>query len=92
MIVPDQFKPIFKKLIQDIDLIYPTAEAAIEDIVMSLGLKQNISVKNYFDDLISGRYTSSQLDSIWRNSGAEIFFKGGDKSLQFLRLMRSKMD
>ena len=92
MQVPEQFKPIFRQLHQDISDIYPTAEAAIADIVFSLNLKQDSAAKAYFDDLISGKYNTAELDSLWRNSGAEIYFQGGDKSLTFLKLMRSMMD
>ena len=92
MQVPEQFKPIFRQLHQDISDIYPNAEAAIADIVFSLNLKQDSAAKAYFDDLISGKYSTAELDSLWRNSGAEIYFQGGDKSLTFLKLMRSMMD
>lgn len=92
MQVPAQFKPIFKQLHQDISDIYPSAEAALASIVQSLKLKQNIAAKAYFDDLVSGRYTSHELDSLWSKSGAEIYFQGGDKSLTFLKMMRSMMD
>ena len=92
MQVPEHFRPIFVKLYSHVPDIYPNAEAAIANIVFSLNLKQDSAAKAYFDDLISGKYNTAELDSLWRNSGAEIYFQGEDKSLTFLKLMRSMMD
>ncbi len=92
MQVPEQFKPIFRQFHQDISDVFPSAEAAVSSVVKSLQLKQNSAAKAYFDDLISGNYTSDELDSLWRSSGAEIYFQGGDKSLIFLKMMRAMMD
>ena len=91
MKVPEKFKPIFRKFRQESDIIYGTPQEMASLVVKKLNLKDNIDAKIYFDELLSGRYTQKELQDLWFNSGAGIYFEN-NTLVPFLKMMRSMMD
>ena len=91
MQVPDEFKPIFRRFDQSISYLYPSFEEAVASIVNVHDAKLKARFASYLDELISGSYSLDELDSVWKNSSAEVFISGGG-ALQIFKLMRSLMD
>lgn len=91
MKIPEEFLKFTIYFHQDVDEIYSTGEELVQDALDQLTPREREVVKNYLDELVSGKYDEMQLREIWRNTRADISpFRGDEGSCKgFLEYIRS---
>ena len=91
--IPDDFKFLCKSFYQGVEEIYPDAEQIVRAAVATLTDKQKLVVKDYLDELVSGKYDERQLWDIWEQAGAGFRITAGEKgqSAKFLNRIRTAL-
>jgi|WetSurMetagenome_2_1015567.scaffolds.fasta_scaffold1146189_1 hypothetical protein len=91
MSIPQAFIQFTAFFHQDFDLLFPEGEGLIEDAIAHTALDDQKVIKNYLDELLSGKFSEDELRTIWRSTRAEISpFRGSNGSCaEFLKLIRS---
>src|SRR6266498_2159577 len=94
--MPEEFRNMCMMFHQDILLNFTSWEDVIASAIATLDRAQMIVVKNYLDELVSGKYNKDELTALWNSTPAAItIFDGGDKKAKepgivyFLKLIRS---
>jgi hypothetical protein len=98
--MPEEFRAIGGIFHQDIHLDYPSIEALAEVAVAVATRRELVILKDYLDELLSGKYGGDELRAIWRKTGGELLFrnaKGRNAAEKpgvalFLRLMRAEIE
>jgi hypothetical protein len=91
MHIPEEFVTFTAFFHQDFDLMFPDGNGLIEDAINHTSPEQRNVIKEYLDDLLSGKYSETELRHIWKTTRAEISpFRGNEGSCaDFLKLIRS---
>lgn len=97
---PEEFREIGRSFYQGIHHHYPSIEALAVVAVAGKNRRELTILKDYLDELLSGKYGGDELRAIWRKSGADVFFrnaKGKDADekpgiVLFLTLMRAEVE
>jgi len=96
MQTPEEFVKLCGWFHQDCLYGHETGEQVIEESLSSanLSVAQRNVVRDYIDELVSGKYNDEELHRIWRKSGAGISITSGREgdSAIFLRMVRSAID
>jgi hypothetical protein len=83
----------FKKLTRGFHQNMFRDSASLQDMaseaLLSIEPQDVSAVKTYLDELLSGNYSGTQLQDIWRHSLADIYFSDDQVLLEMLRLLRS---
>ncbi|MBI1867667.1 MAG: hypothetical protein HYS06_05155 [Methylocystis sp.] len=69
MDIPDEFNKIGNAFHQDTLLIYKTLDDAIQASIRMSPQKRKIA-KDFFDELLSGKYSDEELAAIWNKTPA----------------------
>lgn len=91
MIAPSDFKTFCQQFHQDIGLIFSTTENMIASAVSSLSKEQRKIILNFLDELLSGKYDPIEIDSVWWDSGADVYFSKSEDLIAFLRQVRETL-
>jgi hypothetical protein len=91
MAVPDGFKNVCREFHQDWNLEYQSIEDAVASALDTLSEKDVAVVKSFLDELLSGRYDTDELQRIWWETPADIYFPE-EGIFRFLRLMRDLIE
>lgn len=83
---------IFDSLHQDVMVIYSSADALAQSIADGFPAERLQDIKACLDDLTSDRFHPDDLKWIARHSSSQIFFKSGRAVVNFLKLIRRKLD
>lgn len=70
MTIPDAFNEIANSFHQDTYLFHKSLDDAVRGSIAELTPEQMRIAKEYFDELLSGRYTDGELVNIWMKSPA----------------------
>jgi hypothetical protein len=91
MNIPIAFLKFTEFFHQDFDLFYSDEKSLIEDAIGNTPSDDLSSIRNFLDELLSGKYSEAELRSIWRDTTAEISpFRGQEGSCtDFLKDLRS---
>jgi hypothetical protein len=91
MNIPVEFLEFTEFFHQDFDVFYSDERSLIEDAIGNTPPENYSSIKNFLDELLSGKYSEAQLRSIWRDTKAEISpFRGQEGNCtEFLKNLRS---
>jgi hypothetical protein len=87
VLVPNEFEKLCQWFHQDWHLTNPSPEHMVRSALATLSEKERIVVRSFLDELLSGRHDVEELQRIWWETPADIYFPGGDivKFLQFVR-------
>lgn len=91
---PPEFNILTSAFVVGSAEIYGSAEAMADAGWECLHKSQLDAAKAYLDELLSGKYTESELRNIWRASKAHVSpFRGAEGSCrEFLELIRDRYD
>lgn len=96
---PDAFKAVCSMFHQDALRNFTTWENVIAPAIGTLDRSQMIVVKDYLNELLTGKYGVDELTDLWNRTPAQItIFNGSDESVKesgivyFLELMRSMVE
>lgn len=91
MNIPDEFKFLCRSFYQGVEEVYASTQEIVDDAVATLTPEQKIVVKDYLDELTSGKYDEQQLWDIWEEAGAGFRITTGEKgqSAKFLGRIRA---
>jgi hypothetical protein len=91
--IPEEFNTIVEFLVPDIQYLYPNVEDLFDTRLQEMTTAQRNIVKNYLDELLSGKYQEEDLRVMWRASEARLLPFWGDEGscAEFLKIMRSRV-
>lgn len=91
MKIPIEFLHFTEFFHQDFDVFYSDEKSLIEDAIGNTPPEDLAPIRNFLDELLSGKYSEAQLRSIWRDTNAEISpFRGQEGNCtEFLTNLRS---
>jgi hypothetical protein len=92
MTVPDEFKIVSRRIFQDAADLFPSTEAMASFAVATLDAKQSEALKTYLDDLLNGQHDIEEIERIWWEGGAELYFPKADHLVLFLKTMRAVLN
>jgi hypothetical protein len=92
MLIPDDFNKICRNFHQDVHLEFSSPEEMIRSAADELDGKQSNAVKSFLDELLSGRYDDDELQKMWFNTAADIYFPEPGELRAFLKRMRELLD
>lgn len=93
MVIPDVFKELCRLFHQDVILIYSTPEQMIADSLEQmrgggqLNDERKRVLRQFLDELLSGRHTHAEILQIWEGTQADITFSKGERLPVFLQLI-----
>lgn len=92
--IPDAFKFLCRSFHQGVGEVYSSTDELVKDAVATLDSAQRVIVKDYIDELTSGKYDEEQLWYIWEEAGARIRITTGVKgeSARFLGMIRAAIE
>lgn len=70
---------------------YPTREACIADVVRSFNGERKENLKLFLDELLSGRYSDTELHQVWRSTSPSYDFSDGGHRV-FFSLIRDAIE
>jgi hypothetical protein len=90
MSIPDEFNKLCVWFHQDAWTHFATTEQVIDDAISHLTDLERKVVRDYLDELLSGKLNEKELQRIWRASKAGISISSGQEgdSSSFLRRIR----
>jgi hypothetical protein len=97
MVIPEVFKDLCRLFHQDVILIYSVPEQMIADSLEQmrdgghLNDERKRVLRQFLDELLSGRHTHAEILQIWEETPADIAFSKGERLLAFLRLIRDDL-
>lgn len=74
MKTPKEFNKFGEGFHQDIADLTSGMNEMINEGIDYLNAQELVAVKSYIEHLLSGPYTSGQLDDIWQETGTDIYF------------------
>ena len=92
MTVPDEFKIVCRRIFQDAADVFPSIEEIIRFALEPLDDKQSQGLKAFLDELLNGRHDAEELQQIWWEGGADLYFPDAQHLLIFLRTMRAMLN
>lgn len=92
--IPDDFKFLCRSFYSGVGEVYLSTDELVKDAVATLNEAQRAVVRDYLDELTSGKYSEEQLWYIWEDAGAQIRITTGVKgeSARFLGMIRAAID
>lgn len=91
--IPDDFKFLCRSFYQSVEEVYSSTDGLIKDAVATLNESQRQVVRDYLDELMSGKYTEEQLWRLWHDAGARIRITGvPGESARFLGMIKAEID
>lgn len=91
MQIPDEFHQLCTLFYPGIYDEYPTREACISAVVQSFQGERKENLKRFLDDLLSGRYSDTELRQAWRSTSPSYDFnEGGHRA--FLNNVRGAIE
>ncbi|MFL6951537.1 MAG: hypothetical protein ACJ8FU_25370, partial [Xanthobacteraceae bacterium] len=87
----DQFCRYFLEHQAFADLYDHSYEKLIEDAVASLNRQQALVVKQFLNELLSGRYSGADLVGIWRRTPAQMNLGDAKGTVARLKMMRDAL-
>jgi hypothetical protein len=91
IISPDEFKDFCRHFHQDVTRIYSTPEQMIAAALRSMNEEQKHVVRQFLDELLSGRHSSAEIKGVLRRTPADIYFPKARGAVAFLQLVRDVM-
>jgi hypothetical protein len=97
MVIPDVFKDLCRLFHQDVMLIYSAPEQMIASALEQMRVLGQLNderkrvLRQFLDELLSGRHTPAEIQQIWRETPADITFSKGERLLAFLQLIRDDL-
>lgn len=94
MTIPEAFRFMCIHFYQGVTEDYQTKDDLIDFAISDLTREQRKIVRDYLDELMSGRYSEEQIERIWRQAGADVHISRGIKgdSAKFLGELRKALD
>jgi hypothetical protein len=96
MLIPVAFKKLCRYFHQDIMLIYSSPKAAIEgaivDALAAMTNEERVIVQDFVNELLNGRYTEEELETVWSRTPADFDFSGPGGMVTVLKLIRDLTD
>lgn len=92
MTVPDEFKIACRRIFQDAFEVFPSIEEIIRFALAPLDDKQSQGLKAFLDELLSGRHDGEELQRIWWEGDADLYFPDAEHLMMFLRTMRDMLN
>lgn len=89
--IPDEFRFLCRSFYDGVGEVYSSTQEMVDDAVATLTPEQKLVVKDYLDELMSGKYDEQQLWDIWEQAGACFRITTGVKgqSAKFLGRIRA---
>ncbi|MFL6973616.1 MAG: hypothetical protein ACJ8F2_17040 [Xanthobacteraceae bacterium] len=94
MRVPKEFDQFCRQFLEHqafADLYDHSYEKLIEDAVASLNRQQALVVKQFLNELLSGRYSGADLVGIWRRTPAQMNLGDAKGTVARLKMMRDAL-
>jgi hypothetical protein len=94
MRVPKEFDQFCSQFLEPqafVDVFDGSYEKLIEDAVESLNRQQALVVKQFLDELLSGRYSGADLVGIWRRTPAQMNLGNAKTTVARLKMMRDAL-
>ena len=91
MRVPKEFDQFCSRFLDDqafVDCYGASYEKLIVDVVASLNRQEALVVKQFLDELLSGRYSGADLVGIWRRTPAQMSIGNAKITVAHLKMMR----
>jgi hypothetical protein len=92
IIIPREFKDFCRQFHQDATRIYSTPEEMIAAALTSMNEGQKHVVRQFLDELLSGRYSSAEIKGVWNRALTDFYFPKAGGALAFLELVRDVMN
>ncbi|HEY8161300.1 MAG: hypothetical protein ACR650_04400 [Methylocystis sp.] len=77
--IPEEFRFMCLHFYQGVTEDYDSNEKLIGFALSDLDSNQRKVVRDYLDELMSGKYSDEQIEAIWRQAGADIRISSGVK-------------
>ncbi|SRR6266446_2870827 len=97
MVIPDAFKDLCSYFHQDVFLVHSTPEEMIASALEQMRFLGQLNderkgvLRQFLDELLSGRHTSAEIRQMWWETPAEIYFPKDEVLLAFLQSIRDAM-
>jgi hypothetical protein len=88
MEITDSVKNLFRGFHQDMFEVAHSAEEIAEQALGFLGPNDAPPVIAFLDDLLSGRYSDEEVQKIWHEMPADIYFDDARGTIKVLGLVR----
>lgn len=72
MKIPAEFDQFTKWFFQGLNKAFPDPEAFIQKQANKLDPEARMVIRNFLDELLSGKYSEEELDAIWRSTSADM--------------------
>ena len=92
MLPPPAFHKLCHYFFQDIDLAFSTQEEWIAFASRHLNQNEKSVVKEFVGSLLSENHGNKEIQHLWFNSGAEIYFPDVQDLRDFLALIRDRIE
>lgn len=94
MQIPSDVELLCRSFFQGVTDLYDSTSEMIKHAVSDLAPDQRIAICNFLDELTSGKYTEDEIESTWRQAGAEIRISRGvpGDATKFLVMLRSALN
>ena len=88
MLVPPEFQNLSAYFHQDMMLINPSFDAGVAVAIAAQDDASRVIVRDFLDELLSGRHDDEEIDQVWRKSRAHIGFTNTRELIIVLGLIR----
>jgi hypothetical protein len=94
MIIPDAFKDLCRYFHQDVFLVHSTPEEVIASALEQMRFLGQLNdertgvLRQFLDELLSGRHASAEIQEMWWQTPAHIYFAKDEVLLAFLQSIR----
>jgi hypothetical protein len=91
MLIPTEFKDVCARFHQDVHLTHKSPEGLVDFAVRGTKGEQAAIVKAFLDELLSGKYDEEQIQKIWFETPADMYFPKRADLISVLQLMRERL-
>ena len=91
--IPREFLQLCTHWHQDMPLFASTPEQIADELVKGVSERDKAVIKRFLDQLLSGRYSTSEIKGVWWRSLHDVFGFGRAKEAHsFTVLLRNKLE
>jgi len=90
--VPPAFVRLCEMVHQDIEFEYATPEEMIVDLIGQLNNAERVELRDFFDELLSGRYSTAEIKGVWNRTLSDYFIRPSKGAHAFTVFARSVLD
>jgi hypothetical protein len=87
--VPDEFKKVCRNLVQGLEV--SSREELMQVALLGIEPQERPVIKEFLDQLLSGKYSGEELKEFWWSMPADIVFHDGNDAVTFLTMVRDEV-